>query len=504
MPIYNNDLIDNLLETINQAPEHFAIFVGSGMSAPLFPTWKSLLELLVEELSSLQSMSEETINEMRQLISIGKLIDVADYCRLHVGSNVFRDFMEKHIDFDFDVDQIPGPYKQLIMSDIKTIVTTNYDRIPEVIGGTRRVYHNKNTSELNRASRSNSRFIYKLHGCISTDDSIIFSSQDYAKIRNEKLIQQYMSSLFSTKSFLFLGFSFDDPHLDIILSNLKHNQNSISTTHYALINTSSTLQAEILERKYSLKIIKYTPDDTSHPEVGEVVNIIDEFIRGINERNATCESKANNDDDPDISGSTPDEGDDYFWLDDADEFDESIEESVNIMNEITERVLIATEKSKENTSRLQNLSNKYGNNAPRTLIKKIASSMAKDLFELADDLDPKNQVLKKSTTKMITQTRKVIGNLSDSEMRDSDGIEILAAQISSVEKTILEWADNAIGARESFGDLRKITRNLKNAVDRISAVFTTQANVLYTLHKDLQDMRLFLLRRANTFMIEEE
>jgi hypothetical protein len=76
-----------------------------------------------------------------------------------------------------------------------------------------------------------------------------------------------LQGLLSTKKFIFLGFSLFDPHITSILENLKIINNDLPVSHYFLLSEQSVIKIQIFENKYGVKIIPYSPSDSSHIEV---------------------------------------------------------------------------------------------------------------------------------------------------------------------------------------------------------------------------------------------
>jgi hypothetical protein len=157
--------ITDLVKQFTEKPEQFVFFVGAGLSYPIFPTWKDLLSQLVKECVERKKLSNET--ELYEWIEQGKdYLDIADECAKALGTDEYRSFLEKHFDKDIDMSKLSA-YQQLLTSPIRTIITTNYDHIPEVgTQGKIQTYTNANLSEAQRAINSNKHVVVKLHGDI--------------------------------------------------------------------------------------------------------------------------------------------------------------------------------------------------------------------------------------------------------------------------------------------------------------------------------------------------
>lgn len=274
-----------LVTSYHAQPEKFIFFVGAGLSQPLFPSWKTLLENFLEQSKDGELPHEES--EILELIEKGEsYLDVAEVCVNAMGTTRYRDIMEKVFDKDFSEDEIPESYRALMDLSPKTIITTNYDRIPGVAGkGKYRINTNKNAPEASRFFADGKSSVFKMHGDIIDHSSIVLTTSDYQKIiHDNQSTRSLLNSLLSTKILVFVGFSLSDPHVDVILDNIKSINNGLPLSHYVLLNESSSFKISSFERKYGVKVISYTPSDASHPEVTELLRALNHETEQIPEQ----------------------------------------------------------------------------------------------------------------------------------------------------------------------------------------------------------------------------
>ena len=275
MPINSESTFLELVNDYHQKPEKFVFFVGAGLSQPLFPSWKTLLRKFVKCAKEGNLVHDE--DELLRYIEDGKnYLDIADTCVSSMGSARYRDIMEEIFDKDFSESDIPESYKCLIDLSPKTIITTNYDRIPDIAGkGRYRIITNKNAPEGARFFSTEKNIVFKIHGDIIDQSSIVLTTSEYQDLINNTKTKSLLNSLLSTKVLIFVGFSLSDPHIDAMLNNIKSINNGIPISHYVLLNEMSSFKISSFEKKYGIRIISYTPTDHSHPEV------ID-FLRSLN------------------------------------------------------------------------------------------------------------------------------------------------------------------------------------------------------------------------------
>lgn len=279
MPINTENTLLELVTSYNKNSDRFAFFVGAGLSQPLFPSWKKLLYLFLEQAKEGDLSYPES--ELAELIERGEsYLDVADTLVDSIGSTRYRDIMESIFDKDFSENEVPEAYQTLMNLAPKTIITTNYDRIPEIAGkGKYRVNTNKTAPEAARSVSDNKNTVFKLHGDITDQSSIVLTTTDYRKVvYGNQSTRLFVNSLLSTKILIFVGFSLSDPHIDDILKNIMSINKGLPLSHYVLLNEKSKFKIASFEKNYGVKVISYSPADNSHPEVADFLRALDNGV----------------------------------------------------------------------------------------------------------------------------------------------------------------------------------------------------------------------------------
>lgn len=264
-----------LVTSYHEKPENFVFFIGAGLSQPLFPSWGTLLKIFVEE--AVEAGMSHDKSELIEYIEKGEnYLDIAEVCVNAMGITRYRDIMEKTFDKDFSIEDIPESYTILMDLSPKMIVTTNYDRLPEIAGkGKYRISTNNNAPEASRFFADNKNTVFKMHGDITDQSSIVLTTSNYQEIiNNNKSTRLLLDSILSTKILIFVGFSLSDPHMDTILDNIKSINNGMPLSHYVLLNESSSFKISSFEMKYGVKVISYKPSNASHPEVIELLRAL--------------------------------------------------------------------------------------------------------------------------------------------------------------------------------------------------------------------------------------
>ncbi|GAA1877725.1 hypothetical protein GCM10009715_25560 [Paeniglutamicibacter psychrophenolicus] len=109
----------------------------------------------------------------------------------------------------------------LIDLEPSVIVTTNFDSILEeaTAGGWASVQFYD--AHIDNSIRQGRNVLLKIHGTAKHAGKIVFTQSEYTSLRNEgSLALEVLQSLLLTKMALFVGYSFNDPDLKLILESL--------------------------------------------------------------------------------------------------------------------------------------------------------------------------------------------------------------------------------------------------------------------------------------------
>jgi hypothetical protein len=254
---------DSLVREI--AERRVVFFFGSGLSrscVPELPSWGDLIRRLS---SRLPTASERKFID--KLIKNGALLDAAQIIKDRVDpGDLASDFREI-----FQLRPVPTHeiYKDLLLMDAKTIVTTNYDELIE-----RNFQYFSNDQVAYNMSRYNERTIFddikspvrsilKVHGCISDTHNLILDRCSYFEARKSYSdIFYFLESLMNINTVLFVGYSFSDPDIQIILENIKF-RNGNNSPHYALISKfPHNSIRESFRKTYNIKAVEYDINNT--------------------------------------------------------------------------------------------------------------------------------------------------------------------------------------------------------------------------------------------------
>ncbi|MBI4447318.1 MAG: SIR2 family protein [Acidobacteria bacterium] len=241
--------------------------IGSGLSvAAGFPSWNSLLLLMVEECERNVANFDEA-NELRQMLQEGLLFEVADECRTRLGNSLYRDFLQR----TFLLQGVqPTPHHRLLVQlPFQALVTTNYDTLLEHAytdesgdAGLPPVYTQNNVAQLAQLVSQKRFFILKLHGHINDIETIILTARDYQTLLHRTpAYRSALSTLIATKTLLFVGYGMRDPDLTLILSENQSVFQGYGRRHYAIMADARNVITRSLKDRFNISVLSYDSAD---------------------------------------------------------------------------------------------------------------------------------------------------------------------------------------------------------------------------------------------------
>jgi len=219
--------VDDFLRDYAEALERgtAAAFVGAGLSmAAEMPSWSKLLEGMAREIG-LDVAREEDLVSLAQF-----------YVNRHAGSRAHLTRLVRRT-FERSVT-VPENQRILARLPLRNVWTTNYDEILErawELTGKRTDVKSRN-ADLTSSDPEAETVLYKMHGTASQPDEIVLTKDDYELYsRTRQGFLQVLWSDLTTKTFLFLGLSFNDPNLGYLMSTLRSSFRDGPRQHYTVM-----------------------------------------------------------------------------------------------------------------------------------------------------------------------------------------------------------------------------------------------------------------------------
>jgi len=210
------------------AENNVAIFAGAGMSKGAgYVDWNELLSDIADEIGLNVKIESD-------------LISLAQY---HSNERGGKAGIIKKILEEFSEQAEPTEnHKVLARLPISTFWTTNYDTlIEDSLKEAFKVVDVKHQiKQLANTRPKRDVVVYKMHGDVHHAADAILTKKDYEFYyrTHEHFITALSGDLIS-KTFLFIGFSFNDPNLDYVLSRLNVQFDENNKQHYCFIKKES-------------------------------------------------------------------------------------------------------------------------------------------------------------------------------------------------------------------------------------------------------------------------
>lgn len=254
------------------------VFVGAGLSAGAgLPTWSGLLNRIIEA-SSFPGGDEEA-EELKGLVSKGKLLEVADHLKERLGSSFHSQLTEQ---VRGDTGVLPETFKLLMRIPFAAWVTTNYDKLleraySEVQGGFPRVLTHMDTEPLGRLLFDSGKFVLKAHGDIDRHGTVVLTSRDYAEIIHANpSFNAVFSSLLLTRALLFVGYSLSDPDFRLLMDRQFTAFKGFVPDRFALMGGMGQVEQDVLWRTARIRVLPYP--DGQHGEVLNFLQVLKEAV----------------------------------------------------------------------------------------------------------------------------------------------------------------------------------------------------------------------------------
>lgn len=210
-----------------------AVFAGAGLSRSSgYVSWKDLVRTLADDIG----LDVEKEND---------LVAVAQYYRNERGN---RSKINQNIINEFTRDVYHNRNVEILTRlPIFTYWTTNYDElIEEGLKENNRKADIKITQQsLAENIYDRDAIVYKMHGDVRHPSSAVLTKDDYELYGIERpLFRTVLQGDLVSKTFLFIGFSFEDPNLDYILGQIRVLLGESIRDHYCFLENVKKNEGE--------------------------------------------------------------------------------------------------------------------------------------------------------------------------------------------------------------------------------------------------------------------
>lgn len=193
---------------------NLVIFAGSGLSSSFnLPSWKNLVEEVIKQ------VNKKEFNTLLPVMEMGVMQPIEVLEKINSEHTTVKSYIKDN--FNVTSNNNFEIHKKIIELTGQ-VITTNYDNAFERASNnsiTPSIYTDQ--FNINEIGRNNKPYIFKLHGSFNEPSNCIIFEEDYVKLYNSNNgAVEKLKTIFSEKTILFLGFSFNDPDINLIFDSL--------------------------------------------------------------------------------------------------------------------------------------------------------------------------------------------------------------------------------------------------------------------------------------------
>lgn len=282
------EFIKSYVEEIENS--NAAIFAGAGLSRPAgYVDWKELLRGIANDI-------QLNVDLETDLISLAQY-HYNEYNGRHKINQVLIDEFTKSA-------EITKNHEILANLPIGTYWTTNYDQLIETSleKAGKNVDKKIEPESLSNSKSGSNATVYKMHGDISLAHKAVLIKDDYEDYNNKReLFTTALRGDLVSKTFLFVGISFDDPNLSQILGKIRILLGENSRSHYCIMKKinktdfedEEEYRYESIRQELRIKDLKrYHINVVLINEYTEITDILQSISNKINRKNVFISGSA--------------------------------------------------------------------------------------------------------------------------------------------------------------------------------------------------------------------
>lgn len=256
------------------ARDRWVLFLGSGVSSTCHnsagecpPNWTLLLTSLCQQIRDKDAQSVGA-----GLIRSRQLLAAADHIRHALDSEAnlggYFQAIRAAADGPPADKYSPSPlFDALLALDPKVVFTTNYDKLFENASRNGFAVHPYDSSGLSHDLRQGEPVLVKLHGSTDAINEIVLTRTDYVKVsRAGRDVFNALGALSLTSTILFVGYSLDDPDIQLVLQAVGRSGLSPEAHFMLSPEPESPARVPVFRESFGVSVLCYPRDDHSAVE----------------------------------------------------------------------------------------------------------------------------------------------------------------------------------------------------------------------------------------------
>jgi hypothetical protein len=258
------------------------LYAGAGLGAQSgLPTWSDLVSGLLNWALENRYISDDEALSYVAEVARGQADAVADSLVSRLNTQDRQSGLNAYLRRIFLGRPSPSAlHSQLKRIKFSGVLTANFDDLLEGIYETSedKVLTPRDSESLLAALTRRAFFILKLYGTLDREETVIVAPAQYeSAITGNTLFSEFMQTLFFSRSLLFVGASMEG--IEAYLRGISFPKDA-GRRHYAVVAVSDVAwraKAEVLERRYGIKVLPYTPKN-DYAELRDFLNKLAEAV----------------------------------------------------------------------------------------------------------------------------------------------------------------------------------------------------------------------------------
>ena len=238
--------------------ERSVLFTGAGVGKCVgYPLWPEYIEYLAGVCEKHGAEPEAAL--IRVWAGKGRLIEASGIYEM--SKDIPQGERTRHLAKPFTMQPSNEALKPLTRAfelPFEAVVTTNYDSSQHAayVAATHqfpRPIEREGTSMLAGADIT-AFYIARIHGSADAPNSMVLFPGTYQAVKNDEVYQDFLLSLFKTRPCLFVGFSFVDPAIDLVLETYKRKAQTVFKVPHAALLPAEAAATRLADRLSDLNI----------------------------------------------------------------------------------------------------------------------------------------------------------------------------------------------------------------------------------------------------------
>ncbi len=250
----------------------WVLFIGSGVAASCSnragaspPTWGDLLTRLKDLIADPVEKAHGA-----KLITNREYLGAADHIRHqlsdeHNSTGYFKAIQNAVEGPAGDRYEPSNFYDSLLDLDPRIVFTTNYDKLFEMASRNAFASFAYDATGVSDEIRGGGSVLVKIHGTTDATSDVVLTRTDYAKIATRgRDVFDVLRALSLTSTILFVGYSLDDPDIQLVLQAVGRSGLSPEAHFMLAPEPESPSRVPVFKASFGVSIVTYPAPGGNH------------------------------------------------------------------------------------------------------------------------------------------------------------------------------------------------------------------------------------------------